>query len=128
MLDRDAFPQFRSPQRGQLSLAQFPEQAFIRMDGHAPSVQAVGTALAQRAGCTRRTREMDDPTRDEGHLHLIGTEDNLVLPVQVKGCFGKPIPIADGPGFGSQISRSGRLSCTSRLLKSARSMCNSLNW
>src|SRR5579885_923540 len=62
MFHHDALTQFGTSQRRQLSLAQFPEQSLIRVDGDVAPMCAGGTALAQRARCTGRHWKKDDPT------------------------------------------------------------------
>src|SRR2546425_6853715 len=69
------------------------------MDRHATTPLAGRTALAQRAGSADLGGKMHDATRLERHHHLVGALHHVLLPIQLKGRFGKASPIAYWPGL-----------------------------
>src|SRR5215470_7884568 len=69
------------------------------MDRDAASTPTGRAALSQWTGSAELRGKMHDAPRLKWHVHLIGTTNQLTLPIQLKGRFGKARAIAHRPGL-----------------------------
>src|SRR5229473_2670278 len=69
------------------------------MDRDTASALTGRAALSQRTGSADLCGKMHHSTWLKWHVYLIRTTNQLVLPIQVKGRFGKASAIAHGPGL-----------------------------
>jgi hypothetical protein len=99
MLNGDPLAQFLAALRRLLSLAQFDQEGFIRMNTHASPFRTGGALGFERALGTDVFGKVNHSPGDKGHFLRSRTADHLPLPIEDKSLLVKAFAFADGPGF-----------------------------
>src|SRR5262245_33706810 len=109
MFHGHTLPQLRTPLWRLLTFPQLLQQGFIGMNADAAARGARGTPRSQGTRRTRGRWKLHQAARLKGHRDAARTLQDVLVPIQCEGSFGKKWPLLHWPRLAENGQRVGAL-------------------